>query len=135
MAVKINQELAPLRTELKNGDHVEIITAALSKPNAAWLNYVKTGKARSHIRHYLKTMQSEESTHIGERMLNQALRAMHVEPSAVKEKQWEKLIRDYSVKNKQDILTDIGLGKRQSVMAVSYTHLDVYKRQEFNLIR
>ncbi len=116
VAVKINQELAPLRTELKNGDHVEIITAALSKPNAAWLNYVKTGKARSHIRHYLKTMQSEESTHIGERMLNQALRAMHVEPSAVKEKQWEKLIRDYSVKNKQDILTDIGLGKRQSVM-------------------
>ena len=86
VAVKINQELAPLRTELKNGDHVEIITAALSKPNAAWLNYVKTGKARSHIRHYLKTVQSEEPAHIGERMLNQALRAMHLEPSDVTEK-------------------------------------------------
>jgi len=116
VAVKINQELAPLRTELNNGDHVEIITAALSKPNAAWLNYVKTGKARSHIRHYLKTIQSEEPKYIGERMLNQALRAMRVEPEDIYEKQWAKLISDYGVKSKQEILADIGLGKRQSVM-------------------
>lgn len=116
VAVKINQELAPLRTELKNGDHVEIITTAISKPNAAWLNYVKTGKARSHIRHYLKTIQSEESSHIGERMLNQALRALHIEPATIQEKQWQKLTRDYGVKSKQEILTAIGLGKRQSVM-------------------
>lgn len=116
VAVKINQELAPLRTELNNGDHVEIITAALSKPNAAWLNYVKTGKARSHIRHYLKVIQSEEPKHIGERMLNQALRALHIEPADVTEKQWIKLISDYGVKNKQEIMADIGLGKRQSVM-------------------
>ncbi|MGB4812874.1 MAG: bifunctional (p)ppGpp synthetase/guanosine-3',5'-bis(diphosphate) 3'-pyrophosphohydrolase [Methylophilaceae bacterium] len=116
VAVKINHELAPLRAELKNGDHVEIITAALSKPNAAWLNYVKTGKARSHIRHYLKTIQSEEPAHIGERMLNQALRAMHFEPSDVLEKQWAKLISDYGVKDKKEITTEIGLGKRQSVM-------------------
>lgn len=116
VAVKINQELAPLRTELNNGDHVEIITAALSKPNAAWLNYVKTGKARSHIRHYLKTIQSEEPKFIGERMLNQALRALHVEPADIADKQWAKLISDYSVKNKQEIMADIGLGKRQSVM-------------------
>ena len=116
VAVKINQELAPLRTELNNGDHVEIITAALSKPNAAWLNYVKTGKARSHIRHYLKIIQSEEPKYIGERMLNQALRAMRVEPEEIYEKQWAKLISDYGVKSKQEILADIGLGKRQSVM-------------------
>lgn len=116
VAVKINQELAPLRTELNNGDHVEIITAALSKPNAAWLNYVKTGKARSHIRHYLKTIQSEEPRYIGERMLNQALRALHVEPQDVTDKQWAKLISDYGVKSKQEIMADIGLGKRQSVM-------------------
>lgn len=116
VAVKINHELAPLRTELRNGDHVEIITAATSKPNPAWLNYVKTGKARSHIRHYLKTLQSEESAQLGERMLNQALRAMHFEPNLIKEKQWEKLIRDYAVKSKKDILTDIGLGKRLNVI-------------------
>lgn len=116
VAVKINQELAPLRTEMRNGDHVEIVTAALAKPNPTWLNYVVTGKARAHIRHYLKTMQSTESAHFGEHMLNQALRALHVEPAAIKDSQWQKLMRDYGVKNKSEILTDIGLGKRVNVM-------------------
>lgn len=116
VAVRINHELAPLRTELHNGDHVEIITAALAKPNPAWLNYVVTGRARAHIRHFLKSQQSSESAHIGERMLNQALRAMHVEPSGISEQHWQKLIRDYGAKKKADILSDIGLGKRQNVM-------------------
>jgi GTP pyrophosphokinase len=116
VAVKINNEQAPLRTELHNGDNVEIITAALAKPNPAWLNYVVTGKARSHIRHYLKTLQATESAHLGERMLNLALRALHVEPSSISDKQWRKVIRDYGAKHRADILTDIGLGKRVSLM-------------------
>lgn len=116
VAVKINQELAPLRTELHNGDHVEIITAVQAKPNPAWLNYVVTGKARAHIRHYLKSMQSVESAHLGERMLNQALRALHADPSVIDDVRWQKLLRDYGAKSKQEILTDIGLGKRLNVM-------------------
>ena len=116
VAVKINNELAPLRTEMHNGDNVEIITAPLAKPNPAWLNYVVTGKARSHIRHYLKTLQATESAHLGERMLNTALRALHVDPSAVADKLWHKIMRDYGVKDKSEILTDIGLGKRVSLM-------------------
>lgn len=116
VAVKINHELAPLRSELHNGDHVEIITAAHSKPNASWLNYVATGKARSHIRHFLKTMRSEEAASLGERMLNQALRALHADPAAIASRRWDKLVRDYGVRGKQDILTDIGLGKRLNVM-------------------
>ena len=116
VAVKINNELAPLRAEMRNGDHVEIITAALAKPNPAWLNYVVTGKARSHIRHYLKTIQVSESAHLGERLLNLALRALHIEPSAVTDKQWQKVMSDYGAKMKNDILADIGLGKRMSLM-------------------
>lgn len=116
VAVKINNELAPLRAEMRNGDHVEIITAALAKPNPAWLNYVVTGKARSHIRHYLKTIQVSESAHLGERMLNLALRALHLDPSAITDKQWQKVMRDYGAKNKLDILAEIGLGKRMSLM-------------------
>lgn len=116
VAVRINQELAPLRTELHNGDHVEIITGSFAKPNPAWLNYVVTGRARAHIRHYLKSQQSTESAHLGERMLNQALRALHVEPSQITEGHWQKLIRDYGLKKKSQILTEIGLGKRQNVM-------------------
>lgn len=116
VAVRINQDLAPLRTELHNGDHVEIITGALAKPNPAWLNYVVTGRARAHIRHFLKSQQSAESGHLGERLLNKALRALHVEPSQITEEHWQKLIRDYGLKMKSEILTDIGLGKRQNVM-------------------
>jgi GTP pyrophosphokinase len=116
VAVRINQDLAPLRTELHNGDHVEIITGSLAKPNPAWLNYVVTGRARAHIRHFLKSQHSTESAHLGERMLNQALRAMHIEPDQVTEAHWQKLIRDYGLKKKSEILTDIGLGKRQNVM-------------------
>jgi guanosine-3',5'-bis(diphosphate) 3'-pyrophosphohydrolase len=116
VAVRINQELAPLRTELHNGEHVEIITGSLAKPNPAWLNYVVTGRARAHIRHYLKSQQSTESAHLGERMLNQALHALHVEPSQITDDHWQKLIRDYGLKKKSQILTEIGLGKRQNVM-------------------
>ncbi len=132
VAVKINQELAPLRSELRNGDHVEIVTAAHAKPNPVWLNYVATGKARSHIRHFLKTMQSEESAHLGERMLHQALRALHADPVVIDATRWEKLVRDYGVKNKQEILTDIGLGKRLNIMVARQllTHTDVSPHKE-----
>lgn len=116
VAVKINQELAPLRSELRNGDHVEIITAAHAHPNSAWLNYVVSGKARAHIRHFLKSLQSNESAELGERMLNKALIALHTDASQISDSQWQKLLRDYGAKNKQEILTDIGLGKRLNVM-------------------
>ncbi len=112
VATKINYEMAPLRTELKNGDRVEIITAPHSNPNPTWLNYVKTGKARSHIRHFLKTMHYEESTQLGEKLLDQALRALATDITAIGAEQWEKLLRDAGNKSRQEVFSDIGLGKR-----------------------
>jgi hypothetical protein len=64
-----------LRTELKNGDVVEVITAPVSAPNPAWLGFVRTGRARSKIRHHLKTMAQTESVGLGEKLLSQGLRA------------------------------------------------------------
>lgn len=134
VAVRINHELAPLRTELKNGDHVEIITGSMAKPNPAWLNYVVTGRARAHIRHFLKSQRSSEAAQIGERMLNQALRAMHVDPKQISDDNWQKLIRDYGVITKSEILSEIGLGKRQNVMvahqliATTEGHLDKHTK-------
>ncbi len=115
IAVKINHELVPLRSELRNGDRVEIITAAHAKPNPAWLSYVTTNKARSHIRHFLKTMQSGESALLGERLLNQALAALGLK-AAECEGCWSKLLRDTGVKTRQEILTDIGLGRRLNMV-------------------
>ncbi len=116
VAAKINHELVPLRSELKNGDRVEIITAAHAKPNPAWLSYVVSGKARSHIRHFLKTMQYDESSQLGERLLNQALTALKSEPDKVGEARWEKLLKENSAKSRQEVLADIGLGKQLAIV-------------------
>ena len=116
VAVKINDELMPLRTELKNGERVEIITASHAKPNPLWLNFVVTAKARSHIRHFLKSMQSMEAAQLGERLLNQALSVLRTGPAEIKDAQWEKLLKDTGAKSREDIITDIGLGKRLSVV-------------------
>jgi GTP pyrophosphokinase len=116
IAVKVNHELVPLRTELRNGDRVEVITAPHAKPNPAWLGYVATSKARSQIRHFLKTMQSGESAQLGERLLNQALLALGVKPQDMDEAHWNKLLKDTGIKTRQDILADIGLGRRLNMV-------------------
>ena len=116
IAVKINSELQPLRTELHNGDQVEVVTAPHAHPNPAWLNYVVTGKARAHIRHYLKTMHSHEAAILGERLLNQALRALRIEPAAIAAERWNDLLRETNVKTKEEILADIGMGKRLNLV-------------------
>jgi GTP pyrophosphokinase len=114
VAARINYELLPLRTELKNGDHVEILTAPTARPNPSWLSFVATGKARSRIRHYLKGLQQKESAALGERLLNQALATLKVEPEAISWDRWEALAKEYGAKSQLDILADIGLGKRLS---------------------
>ena len=114
VAARINYELLPLRTELKNGDHVEILTSPTARPNPSWLSFVATGKARSRIRHYLKGLQQKESAALGERLLNQALATLKVEPDAISWDRWEALAKEYGAKSQLDILADIGLGKRLS---------------------
>ncbi|MFM7001181.1 MAG: RelA/SpoT family protein, partial [Limnohabitans sp.] len=116
MAAKINGDQVPLRTELKNGDVIEVITAPVSAPNPAWLGFVRTGRARSKIRHHLKTMAQTESMELGEKLLNQALRAEGIEQLPQDDVQvqplWDKLLRFTGNKNRMDLLMDIGLGKR-----------------------
>jgi guanosine-3',5'-bis(diphosphate) 3'-pyrophosphohydrolase len=112
VAAKVNGELVPLRTELRNGDRVEIITASHAKPSAGWLQYVRTGKARSNIRHFLKTMQYEESAGLGERLLDQALRGLKSSVAEIEEAAWERVVRDGGARSREELLADIGLGKR-----------------------
>ncbi|MES2955948.1 MAG: bifunctional (p)ppGpp synthetase/guanosine-3',5'-bis(diphosphate) 3'-pyrophosphohydrolase [Pseudomonadota bacterium] len=120
VAAKVNGEQVPLRSELRNGDVIEIITAAISSPNPAWLGFVRTGKARSKIRHHLKTMALTESQDLGEKMLAQALRAEGIErlpdDDEVNHATWEKILRFSGNRSRADLLTDIGLGKRIASM-------------------
>jgi len=112
VAAKVNGELVALRTELRNGERVEIMTASHAKPNPAWLQYVRTGKARANIRHFLKTMQYEESAALGERLLDQAVRNLKGSLSDVEDASWERVVRDGGARSREELLTDIGLGKR-----------------------
>ncbi len=112
VAAKVNGELVPLRSELRNGDRVEIITASHAKPNPGWLQYVRTGKARSNIRHFLKTMQYDESAGLGERLLDQALKSLKSTLADIDDASWERVVRDGGARSKHEVLADIGLGKR-----------------------
>jgi|CXWL01.1.fsa_nt_gi RelA/SpoT family (p)ppGpp synthetase len=112
VAAKVNGELVALRTELRNGDRIEVITTGHAKPNPAWLQYVRTAKARSNIRHFLKTMQYDESAALGERLLEQALKAAGHASSEIDAESWEKAVRDGGAHSRQEVLADIGLGRR-----------------------
>ncbi|HWP19369.1 MAG TPA: bifunctional (p)ppGpp synthetase/guanosine-3',5'-bis(diphosphate) 3'-pyrophosphohydrolase [Burkholderiaceae bacterium] len=118
VAAKVNGEQVALRTELRSGDVVEIITAPISRPNPAWLNFVRTGRARSKIRHYLKNMKQEESLELGEKLLTQAMRAegLHLPPGDESEGEgaplWQALVRWSGNRTRRELLIDIGLGKK-----------------------
>ena len=112
VACRINLELMPLRTELRNGDRVEIITAAHANPNPAWLSYVRSSRARSKIRHFLKNQQQETSARMGERLLAQALRGIGLPIGEVRDAIWEQMLRDAGVKNRNEFYSEIGLGRR-----------------------
>jgi guanosine-3',5'-bis(diphosphate) 3'-pyrophosphohydrolase len=116
VACRINGDLMPLRTELRNGDQVEIITAAHANPNPAWLAYVRTGKARAQIRHFLKGAQHEESVALGERLLNQALRPHGLTLGQISAFAWDRFLRDRGVRSKKEVFADIGLGRRLPVI-------------------
>ncbi len=118
VAAKVNGEPVALRTELKSGDVVEIVTAPGARPNPAWLSMVRTGRARSKIRHHLKNMESEESRALGEKLLAQALRAEGLQlPSADPTETsdaalWQQLTRWSGNRNRGELLIDLGLGKK-----------------------
>ena len=73
VAAKVDRRLVPLRTPLRNGQTVEIITAKGATPNPSWVNFVVTAKARAAIRQYLKSLKRSEAVDLGRRLLNQAL--------------------------------------------------------------
>ncbi|HNI84669.1 MAG TPA: bifunctional (p)ppGpp synthetase/guanosine-3',5'-bis(diphosphate) 3'-pyrophosphohydrolase [Ottowia sp.] len=120
VAAKVNNEQVPLRTELRNGDVVEIITAPVSRPNPAWLGFVRTGRARSRIRSHLKSLAQDESRVLGEKLLAQALRAeglSQLPGSADGDKPlWDKLLRFTGNRSQEEMYADIGLGKRSASM-------------------
>ena len=112
VAVKINGLQLPLRSELKNGDIIEVITSANSQPNPGWLAFVRTGKARAAIRHALKTKHYAESLQLGERLLANSLRHQGVDAALLTPEIWEKLMHWTGDKNREEACVNVALGRR-----------------------
>ena len=116
VGARINGEQVALRSELKNGDVIEVLTEPHASPNPAWLGFVRTGRARSKIRHHIKALAHTESEALGDKLLMQALRAEGIERFPEDDPEfeplWDKLLRFTGNKTRQELLTDIGLGKR-----------------------
>jgi guanosine-3',5'-bis(diphosphate) 3'-pyrophosphohydrolase len=113
---KVNHELVPLRTTLKNGDHVEILTSPSGCPSPSWLDYVVTGKARAHIRSFLKGRQIGGAVELGTRLLERALKDLGVEMDALTDGQREKLLKNLKLPNWNQLVGDIGLGNRLAAL-------------------
>ena len=115
----INHEPAPLRAELHNGDIVEIITSPSSRPSPNWLGYVRTGKARSAIRHRLRTANKIESQSVGRRLLGNALHTLGIEPE-LPAPIIERLLNESSAKTLDDLYAEIGIGTRMAPLVARH---------------
>src|SRR5216684_4368312 len=112
VAAKVDRRLTPLRTVLRNGQTVEIITAKGAMPNPSWVNFVVTAKARSAIRHYLKSLRRTEAIALGQRLLNQALGEFRVSLDDVTPEAQAAALGELGMKDLDELYENIGLGER-----------------------
>lgn len=118
VAAKLDHSFAPLNTPLYSGQTVEIITSPSARPNAAWLSYVVTAKARSNIRNYLKHMQIDEAISQGRRLLDRCLKGLGMRLEDVPENMMESALKEYGFKTVFELLEDIGMGNRPPNLVV-----------------
>ncbi len=109
---KVNGQLVPLTYELKTGDIIEIITSKNHHPSKDWLKFVKTIKARSKIRHWIKTQEKERSMTLGREMLDKAFRKQKLNfNTLVKSEKMEEVGAQFGFKAVDDLIANVGYGK------------------------
>jgi GTP diphosphokinase / guanosine-3',5'-bis(diphosphate) 3'-diphosphatase len=112
VAAKVDRRLTPLRTVLRNGQTVEIITAKGATPNPSWVNFVVTAKARTAIRHYLKSLRRTEAIALGAKLLTQALGEFNLKLDDVSETVQRAALGELGMKDLDELYEKIGLGER-----------------------
>jgi len=112
VAAKIDRRLVPLRTQIENGQTVEIITAKGAHPNPSWVNFVATAKARASVRQYLKNLRRSEALELGRRLLDQALRDSGTPLRKIGDAQMKSLLDEFSLNNTNELFEQLGLGER-----------------------
>ncbi|MDO6560618.1 bifunctional GTP diphosphokinase/guanosine-3',5'-bis pyrophosphate 3'-pyrophosphohydrolase [Paraglaciecola chathamensis] len=114
VGVKVERRTYSLSKPLENGQTVEIITSPRAKPNASWLNFVVSARARSHIRHYLKHQRSEEAFIMGNRLLRHALGKTKLDE--IPQKDIERVVQETKHEDFESLVADIGLGNELSAI-------------------
>lgn len=136
---KINGRIVPIKTEIQNGDVVEILTTANSKPSRDWLNYAITSRARNRIRHYIAKQQRDESIEIGRRLLEKEAEKFRLAPKKLlnDDNEMRRIANEYGLSRGEDLLASIGYGKTlpRNVIAKflgseKFEELDPDKRKE-----
>ncbi len=112
VAAKVDRRLTPLRTPLRNGQTVEIITAKGAMPNPSWVNFVVTAKARAAIRHYLKGLRRSEAIELGARLIDQALAEFKLSLDEVNPELISAAVGELGMKDRDDLYEKVGLGER-----------------------
>ncbi len=112
VAARIDRRMVSLSTNLRSGQTVEIINAPGAKPNAAWLNFVVTGKARASIRGYLKNLKQREAQVLGRRLLSAELGGFGVDLDSLDPIRVAAYLEEANQRTLDDLLGDIGLGNR-----------------------
>lgn len=128
VGARVNRQAYPLSQPLISGQTVEIITAKGARPNAAWLNFVVTGKARAKIRQVLKSLKGDDAIALGRRLLNHALGKTKLD--SIPPEQIEKVVRDTKHANLNALLADIGLGNAMSIVIAQRLIGDNLENQE-----
>jgi len=116
IACRINRRLTPLSQPLESGATVEIVTAPNAAPNPNWLNFVVTGKARTHIRHALKQQRRSESVRLGQQLLDKTLGSLGCTLEQIATEVMQAALAEYRLKNQDDLLEEIGLGNRMAYL-------------------
>lgn len=119
VATRIDHKLEPLSTVLQSGQTVEVITANGARPNPSWLNFVETGKAKSNIRHFLKTQKDSDITVLGKKLLNVALSSYDLAVDEISDLILNRLLKEYTQDSLKELYKDIGLGHRLPYMVAS----------------
>ncbi len=112
VGAKVNDRMVPLQYELQTGDVIEIVTQKNHQPSKDWLKYVKTVKARSKIRQWIKTQEKDRSISLGREMCDKAFRKERLNFSALtKTDEMNRVVEHFGLKTVEDLIASVGYGK------------------------
>jgi len=116
VAARVDGRMSPLSSRLYNGQTIEIVSSETSRPHPSWLDFVITARARTNIRHFLKSLQKTEAITLGQRLLEQSVSNLVGSEETITKARFSRVLEQYKLKDSEELLAEIGLGNRNSIL-------------------